>query len=105
MVKWDRVCRSKNIGGLGVKDLRKQNLCLLSKWWWNLENHDALRQRIVKHKYIRNKTVIYVKGRSSDFPCWKALLKVKETYLNGRLVILNASNLIRFWLDHLVSDS
>jgi hypothetical protein len=35
--KWWRVCRSKKKGGLGVKDLRKWNISLLCKWWWNLE--------------------------------------------------------------------
>jgi hypothetical protein len=29
MVKWSRICRSKIKGGLGVKDLRKQNISLL----------------------------------------------------------------------------
>lgn len=28
LVKWNRVCRSKDKGGLGVKDLRKQNISL-----------------------------------------------------------------------------
>lgn len=32
MVKWSRVCRSKKKGGMGVKDLRKQNISLLVKW-------------------------------------------------------------------------
>jgi hypothetical protein len=29
MVKWARVCRSKKIGGLGIKALHKQNISLL----------------------------------------------------------------------------
>jgi hypothetical protein len=40
MVKWSKVCRSRNKGGLGVKYLHKQNIALLcncgearnSKW-------------------------------------------------------------------------
>ena len=36
MVKWGKVCRSKKKGGLGVKDLHKQNLSLLFKWWWEI---------------------------------------------------------------------
>jgi hypothetical protein len=36
MVKWIKVGRSKNKGGLGVKDLRKHNISLLCKWWWKL---------------------------------------------------------------------
>jgi hypothetical protein len=32
MVQWSRVCRSRNKGGIRVKDLRKQNISLLCKW-------------------------------------------------------------------------
>jgi hypothetical protein len=28
MVKWSKVCRSKKKGGLGIKDLRRQNISL-----------------------------------------------------------------------------
>jgi hypothetical protein len=33
LVKWCRVRRSKCKGGQGVKELRKQNVSLLCKWW------------------------------------------------------------------------
>jgi hypothetical protein len=32
----------KNKGGLGVKDLRKQNISLLCKWWQKLERENVL---------------------------------------------------------------
>jgi hypothetical protein len=42
MVNCKRVCRSKNKGGLGVKDLRKENIILLTKWWRKLETQDGI---------------------------------------------------------------
>jgi hypothetical protein len=36
---------------------------------------------------------------------WKGLLKVKDTYLCGREVILNSGNLISFWLDPWLNDT
>jgi hypothetical protein len=30
-VKWDKVCNSKEIGGLGIRDLRAFNIALLGK--------------------------------------------------------------------------
>lgn len=42
LVKWSKICRSKNKGGLGIIDLRKQNISLMVKWWWKLERQNGL---------------------------------------------------------------
>ncbi|KAL6566436.1 hypothetical protein OROGR_002051 [Orobanche gracilis] len=39
-VRWDHVCRSKENGGLGVKDLEIFNLSLLAKWRWRIITED-----------------------------------------------------------------
>ncbi|CAK8532022.1 unnamed protein product [Lathyrus sativus] len=33
-VSWKTICKSKEEGGLGVKDLGMFNKALLEKWWW-----------------------------------------------------------------------
>ena len=38
LVKWTKITKPKEKGGLGVKDLRKMNISLLCKWWWKIEN-------------------------------------------------------------------
>jgi hypothetical protein len=35
-VKWDDICKPKEEGGLGVRDLRLVNISLLTKWRWKL---------------------------------------------------------------------
>jgi hypothetical protein len=42
LVKWDKITRPKQKGGLGIKDLRKMNISLLCKWWWKLEHEEGL---------------------------------------------------------------
>jgi hypothetical protein len=93
------VCRSKNKGGLGVKDLRKQNISIITKWWWKLDTQEGLWQQIVRARYLGNKSVASVSSRFSDSPCWRSLLLVKETYLAGRKTKMNIDNLVRFWHD------
>jgi hypothetical protein len=44
LVRWDKICKSKKKGGLGIKNLRKINVSLLVKWWWKLEKEDGLWQ-------------------------------------------------------------
>ena len=99
LVKWTRICRSKNKGGLGVKDLHKQNLSLLTKWWWKLETKSGLWQDIVKAKYFRSDTVASIKGKISDSPCWKAIMKVKELYMAGRQVSIQSGDIAKLWMD------
>ncbi|GKV31782.1 hypothetical protein SLEP1_g40447 [Rubroshorea leprosula] len=51
-VSWERVCKKKEEGGLGVRDLRKFNLALMGKWWGRLaENGEGLWKRIIVEKY------------------------------------------------------
>ncbi|GKV32614.1 hypothetical protein SLEP1_g41208 [Rubroshorea leprosula] len=51
-VRWDKVCRDKEQGGLGVKDLRKFNLALLGKWWGRLVNEEeGLWKEVILQKY------------------------------------------------------
>lgn len=37
LVSWDRVCRLKKNGGMGILDLDIQNKALLTKWLWKLD--------------------------------------------------------------------
>ena len=100
MVKWSRVCRSKKKGGLGVKDLHRQNVSLLCKWWWKLETQTGFWQTIVSAKYLKSKPVASLKCKTTDSPCWKALMKVRDVYLLGRRLILGNKNNLLSWGVH-----
>jgi hypothetical protein len=51
-VKWVDVCRPKEEGGLGVRDLRLMNISLLAKWRWRLlMSHDLLWKSVLEAKY------------------------------------------------------
>lgn len=86
LVKWEIICKSKKKGGLGIKDLRKMNISLLYKWWWKFEKEDGLWQKIVKFKYLKNKSIHDVRHKLNDSSMWYDLLKVREIYLQGRII-------------------
>ncbi|GAU36594.1 hypothetical protein TSUD_362640 [Trifolium subterraneum] len=51
-VKWSLVCKSKEVGGLGVRDVRLVNINLLTKWRWRLlESEDGLWKDVIRSKY------------------------------------------------------
>ncbi|GKV10561.1 hypothetical protein SLEP1_g21905 [Rubroshorea leprosula] len=51
-VGWENVCKSKEEGGLGVKNLRTFNLALMGKWWGRLaKGEGGLWHKVLKAKY------------------------------------------------------
>ncbi|KAK7314750.1 hypothetical protein VNO77_33278 [Canavalia gladiata] len=51
-VKWKDVCKPKEIGGIGIKDLKVFNETLMIRWKWKmLANLNQLWVRIIKSKY------------------------------------------------------
>ncbi|XP_028057272.1 uncharacterized protein LOC114261230 [Camellia sinensis] len=84
LVSWKKVCLSKIQGGLGVRNLREVNECLLLKWWWRYgREENALWKQVLCSKYGG------FGGR------WSPLL-VGSVVGNGRR--------IRFWIDRWFSN-
>ena len=111
-VAWDLVCRAKEDGGLGVKNLKAFNSALLSKWAWRLlTGGNALWVQVVKSRYgdfwdnmewfVANKH----KGHWSSW--WKDLLREtsQSDWFSTHCVkrMGNGRN-TRFWEDSWVSD-
>jgi hypothetical protein len=97
LVKWEIICKSKKKGGLGIKDLKRMNISLLYKWWWQLEKEDGLWQQIVRYKYMHNKSIHDISHKINDSPMWADLLKVKNIYLQGRGVVTKDGTMTRFY--------
>ena len=51
-MKWSKVCKPMQVGGLGIRQLRSFNSALLGKWLWRygLETN-ALWRRVIEVKY------------------------------------------------------
>jgi hypothetical protein len=51
-VKWDQICRPKDEGGLGVKNLETFNRSLLSKWKWRfIQEGEAIWANLLQFRY------------------------------------------------------
>ena len=44
LIRWGVLCKSKKKEGLGIEDIWKMDIRLLSKWWWKLETEDGIWQ-------------------------------------------------------------
>ncbi|GKV28721.1 hypothetical protein SLEP1_g37737 [Rubroshorea leprosula] len=113
-VKWDKVCRNKKEGGLGVKDLDRFNLALLGKWRWRLVvEKDALWNKVVEAKYgvHRRRDWVGKEVKSNCSSWWKALwnldkdLRTKEGWVHkGMVKTMGEGNDTLFWHEKWCGD-
>ncbi|CAH1435589.1 unnamed protein product [Lactuca virosa] len=78
-VKWIDICRPKDYGGLGVKNLRKWNDALLAKHVWNMiNNKNSLWVQWVKKNYIGDRNFWDILQKKSMSWTWKRFLEVRK---------------------------
>jgi hypothetical protein len=82
--------------GLGVLNLGVHNRCLLSKWLFRLLNGDEIWQRLLRNKYLRDKTLTQVQYMPRDSQFWAGLMKVKEEFISFSKFDLGDRSQVRF---------
>ncbi|XP_022682391.1 uncharacterized protein LOC111257326 [Setaria italica] len=99
LAKWSILCVPKSVGGLGISNLEVQNRCLLSKWLFKLLNEEGVWQKLLRRKYLSNKTLTQVKKKKGDSQFWGGLMEIKDQFMAmGRFEVHNGKK-TRFWED------
>ncbi|GJU89583.1 RNA-directed DNA polymerase, eukaryota, reverse transcriptase zinc-binding domain protein [Tanacetum coccineum] len=84
-VSWHSVCKPKEQGGLGIKDLQLWNEVLLVKQLWNvISNKNTLWVKWVNSESLKGKSIWEVNAQSNSSVGWKEMLK--EIYDAGMSV-------------------
>ncbi|GAA0162497.1 hypothetical protein LIER_18578 [Lithospermum erythrorhizon] len=96
--KWEKLCRRKEKGGMGFRDLRAFNLAMLAKKSWRLltEPH-SLVARIFQAKYYNSCSLFEAKlGYQPSF-AWRSILAGRKVIeMGGRWRIDNGKN-VKIW--------
>ncbi|WVZ49927.1 hypothetical protein U9M48_001242, partial [Paspalum notatum var. saurae] len=103
LAKGNILSTPKDIGGLGILNLKMQNKCLLDKWLFKLLTEDGLWQDLRK-KYLHSKAITQVSKQPVDSQFWVGLMHVKEQVLSFGSFKLQNGKQIRFWEDRWVGD-
>jgi hypothetical protein len=113
-VSWKDVCRPKEEGGLGVRDLKCFNLSLLANWRWRLLTEEGGLWRIVLlAKYGDVGRLNLSIGRGNKFSVWwrdtVGLGSRREVEGDWTQIIFNkkvgCGDATSFWLDYWVGIS
>ena len=102
LVGWDKVCTSKEKGGLGVRSLTLFNKALLGKWLWRfgLEEHHLWR-RVVVAKYGVDLGGWRITRTRGPYGCgmWKSIMLGWNNFFQHTKFVVGMGNRIRFWQD------
>jgi len=103
-VTWDRVCKPKSHGSLGIHVLGILNKVLGAKVWWRwLKEIQAPWAKLWKQKYASDweeKNLIRMAGQVKGSPIWNRAWENKDLVHKHRFWEIRNGNLAWFWEDN-----
>lgn len=106
-VCWNKVCKFKADGGLGLVEMKLKNRAMLNKWLWRFASeNDNLWRRVVIQKYGGDSDVFLpdVSNLRRFSPLWKGITKplvtcddLSSTLMDGLRYAVGNGKEISFW--------
>ena len=107
LISWDRVCRPKADGGLGIRVSRDMNKALLAKVGWRLLNDkEGLWARVLRGKYSvgdMHDSSWMVAGRNVSSTWRSVVMGIREVVAKGHSWVIGNGRDIKFWTDKWLS--
>ncbi|XP_074372587.1 uncharacterized protein LOC141713189 [Apium graveolens] len=93
---WNKMCTSKNDGGLGFRDIFGFNIALLSKQYWKLIHEPlSLLARMLKAKYYLNTSFLQADRKGGASYTWSGIWEAKEEMKKGLRWVVGDGKSIR----------
>ncbi|WMV29912.1 hypothetical protein MTR67_023297 [Solanum verrucosum] len=101
LVKWDTLIESKHAGGMGIRNLKIQNQCLMMKWIWRFASSEqALWKDVIQAKYEMEDHWITKMVCSTYGSCLRRAIRNHWPKLRGNCSIkLGNGRKTSFWED------
>ena len=97
---WDRMCMSKNKGGLGFRDIYGFNLALLGKQCWSLiKRPNTLVTRVLKARYFLSCHLLEASRAGGVSYTWSGIWEAKEEMKKGLRWVLGDGDTINIGVD------
>ncbi|KAL0684835.1 hypothetical protein Bca4012_051683 [Brassica carinata] len=102
---WQKLCKSKDLGGLGFKDLEKFNQALLAKQAARVMNNpDSLLARVLKQRYFKNNTFLDCGLGSRPSFAGQSILHGRELLQQGLMPKIGNGAETKVWWDRCILD-
>ncbi|CAL1369893.1 unnamed protein product [Linum trigynum] len=107
LVSWDRCKRPRELGGLGIHDLHRHNIALLSKWCWKFAKEESWWKRLMIAKYpnVDSKWSPGKPFNSAGCSPWSQIYKLKGEFCKYAVISPgNTGEGISFWKDRWIRE-
>ena len=85
-MSWDKMCLSKEKGGMGFRDLKTFNLALLAKQGWRLQtNTSSLFYRVYQAKYFPRCDFIEAAIGCQPSYAWRSFMAAQDLVRQGMI--------------------
>ncbi|KAA3484080.1 reverse transcriptase [Gossypium australe] len=97
---WEPLCKPKDAGGMGFKDLVLFNKALLAKQVWRiLTQRKCLLAKVLKARYYPHSNILAAKIGSYPSFTWRSICSAREFIENGLLWRVGNGSGINIWND------
>jgi hypothetical protein len=84
MVDWATVCKSLEVGGLGILNTKLMNIALMLKWIWKLyQNEEGMWADLIHAKYLGDRDLFDKEVPVRGYQFWNAIHKIKWYFKLG----------------------
>ncbi|XP_042942933.1 uncharacterized mitochondrial protein AtMg00310-like [Carya illinoinensis] len=100
-VGWKRMCKTKELGGLGFKDLKIFNQALLANQAWRIMTDETtLLHKLYKARYFPSSNFHNSRLGSTPSYVWRGTWESKDDMLRGCRWRVGDGKSIKVWTDH-----
>jgi len=101
LVAWDKICRPKILGGLGLRKSAAVNIAFLAKLAWKiLTQPENLWVQQMRAKYGAPERFFEARSKPTDSWVWKCLLRLRPFIKQGIRWKVGNGRSINFWTDN-----
>ena len=99
-VRWEELCKPKEQGGMGFKDLSRFNDVLLAKQTWRLlHDKSSLFYWIFKARFFPNYSIMEATCPSSASYAWRSIIKGRDVIKRGAIWRIGDGKSAHIWGD------